>query len=288
MFDAAEHLAAHIHEVPAGLFPACKATRPPRIAGSAIYPAVQNGPSEGVGCLTGPSALLKRCSSRLTVAGCHLPPHADGICRAFNSRAMALNETCPFAWSSRIVEARALACASAACLFASPLLILPLVIKSKPSIRPREVRCQLPPPPVGIPLRFNSSASARWETKPAAISFRMVGARAAARSSAARLFFKAARIARLRDDVFPLYLRHAPSWPDLTCSARQRRVTILGCDVQRRTREVNRAIIESMPTGTTFDAPTAKGRSRAIKIRDEIDVAARYFVYKLYDANGGQ
>ena len=43
-----------------------------------------------------------------------------------------------------------------------------------------------------------------------------------------------------------------------------------------------------MPTGTTFNAPTAKGRSRAIKIRDGIDMAARYFVYKLYDANGGQ
>ena len=160
-----------------------------------------------------------------------MPPHADGICRAFNSRAMALNETCPFAWSSRIVEARASACASAACLFASPLLILPLVIKSRrPSIRPREVRCQLSPPPVGIPLRFNSSASARWETKPAAISFRMVGARAAARSSAARLFFKAARTARLRDDVFPCTCVMRHHGRTVTCSARQRRVTSLRCD----------------------------------------------------------
>jgi hypothetical protein len=65
-------------------------------------------------------------------------------------------------------------------------------------------------------------------------------------------------------------------------------VTILGLGVQRRTREVNRAIIESMPTGTTFNAPTAKGRSRAIKIRDGTDVAARYFVYKLYEATSGQ
>ena len=43
-----------------------------------------------------------------------------------------------------------------------------------------------------------------------------------------------------------------------------------------------------MPTGTPFNAPTAKGRSRVIKIRDGIDVAARYFVYKLYEATGGQ
>ena len=37
-----------------GLFPACKATRRPRIAGSSIYPAVQNGPSCGcsLSCLT--------------------------------------------------------------------------------------------------------------------------------------------------------------------------------------------------------------------------------------------
>jgi hypothetical protein len=39
-----------------------------------------------------------------------------------------------------------------------------------------------------------------------------------------------------------------------------------------------------MPTGTPFNAPAAKGRPKAIKIRDGTDVAARYFVYKLYDA----
>ena len=43
-----------------------------------------------------------------------------------------------------------------------------------------------------------------------------------------------------------------------------------------------------MPTGTPFNAPTAKDRSRVIKIRDGTDVAARYFVYKLYEATGGQ
>jgi hypothetical protein len=44
-----------------------------------------------------------------------------------------------------------------------------------------------------------------------------------------------------------------------------------------------------MPTGTPFNAPTtAKGRSRVIKIRDGTDVAARYFVYKLYEGTDGQ
>jgi hypothetical protein len=38
----------------------------------------------------------------------------------------------------------------------------------------------------------------------------------------------------------------------------------------------------------TFNAPAAKGRSRVIKIRDGTDVAARYFVYKLYEATDGQ
>jgi hypothetical protein len=42
-----------------------------------------------------------------------------------------------------------------------------------------------------------------------------------------------------------------------------------------------------MSIGTPFNAPTAKGRSRVIKIRDGTDVAARYFVYKLYEATGG-
>jgi hypothetical protein len=39
---------------------------------------------------------------------------------------------------------------------------------------------------------------------------------------------------------------------------------------------------------TPFNAPTAKGRPKVIKTREGIDVAARYFVYKLYDATGGQ
>ena len=36
----------------------------------------------------------------------------------------------------------------------------------------------------------------------------------------------------------------------------------------------------------TFHIPKAK--SKAIKIRDGTDVAARHFVYKLYDTTGGE
>ncbi len=43
-----------------------------------------------------------------------------------------------------------------------------------------------------------------------------------------------------------------------------------------------------MPIATPFNAPAAKGRPKAIKIRDGTDAAARYLVYKLYDATGGQ
>jgi hypothetical protein len=43
-----------------------------------------------------------------------------------------------------------------------------------------------------------------------------------------------------------------------------------------------------VPTATPFNAPTAKGRSKVIKIRDGTDVAARYFVYKLYKATDSQ
>ena len=43
-----------------------------------------------------------------------------------------------------------------------------------------------------------------------------------------------------------------------------------------------------MDIATPFNAPSAKGRPKVIKIRDGTDVAARYFVYKLYEATGGQ
>jgi hypothetical protein len=40
---------------------------------------------------------------------------------------------------------------------------------------------------------------------------------------------------------------------------------------------------------TSFNAPLSiKSRAKVIKTRDGIDVAARYFVYKLYEATGGQ
>ena len=107
-----------------------------------------------------------------------MPPSAVGISRSFSARVMAPNETRPFAWSARIVEASALARASAAFLCACPLLILQLVLRPRrDSILPTEVQCQLPPRAVGIRLRFNSSASVRREMKPAAISPRMVEAK---------------------------------------------------------------------------------------------------------------
>ena len=43
-----------------------------------------------------------------------------------------------------------------------------------------------------------------------------------------------------------------------------------------------------MSIATSFNAATAKGRPKVIKIRDGIDVAARYFVYRLYDATARQ
>jgi hypothetical protein len=38
----------------------------------------------------------------------------------------------------------------------------------------------------------------------------------------------------------------------------------------------------------TFNIPKSKGVPKAIKTADAIDVAARYFVYKLYEATAGQ
>ena len=40
---------------------------------------------------------------------------------------------------------------------------------------------------------------------------------------------------------------------------------------------------------TPFNAPvSAKRRAKVIKIRDGTEVAARHFVYKLYDTTGGE
>jgi hypothetical protein len=149
------------------------------------------------------SSLSRRCSSRSTPVRCHLPTRAVGVSRSFNSRAMAKLETKPAFRSSRIVGLTASARASAIRLIASPLLPWPDVIKPRRiSTLATVVRCQLPPRAVGIPLRFNSFASAHWETKPVAISSRMVEARAAARESAACLSAEAAAsIPRGRDEV---------------------------------------------------------------------------------------
>jgi hypothetical protein len=42
-----------------------------------------------------------------------------------------------------------------------------------------------------------------------------------------------------------------------------------------------------MPVGT-FNISTTKGRPKALKGGDGVDVAARYFVYKLYEVTSGQ
>jgi hypothetical protein len=40
---------------------------------------------------------------------------------------------------------------------------------------------------------------------------------------------------------------------------------------------------------TPFHAPVpSKGRAKVFKVQEGLDVAARYFVYKLYEATGGQ
>jgi hypothetical protein len=124
-------------------------------------------------------ALPSRCSTRLTLARCHLPPSVIGISRASNSAAMALNEV------------------------------------RRVSIRTTVVCCHLQPRAVGIRLRFSLSASARREREPAAISFRMVGAKVWARESAARLPDNGPLIPRLRDAVISRTCFIRTSWLDL-------------------------------------------------------------------------
>ena len=164
------------------------------------------------------SSLSRRSSSRVTVVRRHLPPRAVGTPRSFNSRAMALMETMPAFRSLRIVGRRASARRSATRLLVSSLLVLPRCDISRSrrvSIRVTAVRCHLPPPAAGIPLRFNSFASPRWETKPAAISFRMVGSKARARESAARLLANARCISHLLGEGSPRSRSIGQSWPDL-------------------------------------------------------------------------
>jgi hypothetical protein len=125
---------------------------------------------------------------------------------------MALAETKPALRSFRIVEAMAVARTSAACSCHSPLLILPFVITPRrASTLATVVRCHLPPCVVGF-LRFNSFASAGWDTNPAAISFRKLAAKARARESAARRLAKALSIPFLRDDACPRrFFHHGPT-----------------------------------------------------------------------------
>jgi hypothetical protein len=100
------------------------------------------------------SSLSRRRNSRLTPVGSHLPSNAAGISCSFNSLAMALAETKPALRSFRIVEAKALARASAACLCACPLLILPFVIRPRrASTLFTVVRCQSPPRAVAFLFR---------------------------------------------------------------------------------------------------------------------------------------
>ena len=47
------------------------------------------------------------------------------------------------------------------------------------------------------------------------------------------------------------------------------------------------AIITRM-ANRTFNIPKSKSTPKRVKIADTIDVAARYFVYKLYEATDGQ
>jgi len=158
------------------------------------------------------SSLSRRSSSRVTVVRCHLPPRGAAIPRSFNSAAMALMETKPALRSLRIVGASLSARMSAARLFPNPLLIPPpLGSPRRLSILTTVLRCHLPPAAPGIPLRFNSFASPRWETKPAAISFWMVGSKARARASALCLFAKAP----LRDAFSSPTCSMEPSWPSL-------------------------------------------------------------------------
>jgi hypothetical protein len=136
-----------------------------------------------------------------------LPPRAVGIPRSFNSRAMPVMETMPAFRSLRIVGRRASARTSATRLIGSA---------TRRSVLRTVLRCQLPPRALAIPLRFNSFASSRWETKPAAISFRMVGSKASAWVSAPRLLANAPCISRLLGEVSPRTGSIGRLWPRLT------------------------------------------------------------------------
>ena len=220
--------------------PESKSDSPERFSGVGSHPPTSRGLNRLHGPKNGPSGELARClrlsvthrrrrpdkcssfsrrsSSRVTVVRRHLPARAVGTPRAFNSRAMALMETKPAFRSLRIVGPKASARTSATRLVASSLLIPPFPDVSRlrrVSVLTTVVRCHIPPPAAGIPLRFNSFASPRWETKPAAISSRMLGSKARARASAARLPDNPPCIPRLLGEVSPRTRSIGPSWPVL-------------------------------------------------------------------------
>ena len=172
---------------------------------------------------------------------CHLPPRGAGIPRSFNSCAMALMETKPALRSLRIVGPRVSARTSAARLIGSPTRL---------SILTTVVRCQLPPRAVGIPLRFNSPANSRWETKPAAMSCRKAEAKAAAREFAARLLPEGLCLPRLRGAVSPWVNSIGPSWPHIGGQGRQRLSVkiVSSCSGERPAQEAYKP-------GRAFDLP---------------------------------
>jgi len=147
---------------------------------------------------------------------CHLPPCGVRIPRLFNSRAMAWMETKPAFRRLRIVGPKASARASAARLFINSLLIPSCPGSRRRRILTTVLRCHLPPLAVGIPLRFNSSANARRDIKPAAIASRTVETKSRARKSAARLLANAPCIPLLWEELFPRSRSIGQSWLQLS------------------------------------------------------------------------
>jgi hypothetical protein len=66
-----------------------------------------------------------------------------------------------------------------------------------------------------------------------------------------------------------------------------RRVTSLGTDATATDPRARSAIIEKWILRPSMPQ-VPKGRPKVVKIRDGIHVAARHFVYKLYEATDGQ
>jgi len=165
---------------------------------------------------------------------------------------MAWMETKPAFRSLRIVGRRASARTSATRLLASPLLIPPRSDMSRSRTRkhPRYGGA-MPPTANGAryPPMFNSFASPRWETKPAAISSRMVGSKTRAPESAARLSPNAPCIPRLLGKVSPRTRSIGPSWQGFDAGAGQSN------EVHSRPTNKRRPTQELCNPGRAFDLP---------------------------------